>query len=181
MFVVRYDGNSEGQDRLRMHTDSSHLSFNVLLNDEFEGGGTRYVVSYSEALTHFPISCFKPDSSNIIYCRFHDRIKGETIEIQPKVGEVLLSHAMILHEGLPTTNGTRYILVGFNSIDEKDPLTNESTGLSLFSSWLNFAWMQVRFREGAERGTVHRRRTRVREDGGGAGWLSNKYVTSLFR
>ena len=41
MFVVRYDGGEEGQDRLRKHTDSSHLSFNVLLNDEFEGGGTR--------------------------------------------------------------------------------------------------------------------------------------------
>ena len=41
MFVVRYDGSEEGQDRLRKHTDSSHLSFNVLLNDEFEGGGTR--------------------------------------------------------------------------------------------------------------------------------------------
>jgi hypothetical protein len=41
MFVVRYDGEA-GQDSLRMHTDSSHLSFNVLLNEEFEGGGTRY-------------------------------------------------------------------------------------------------------------------------------------------
>ena len=42
IFVVRYDGvEGTGQDRLRIHTDSSHLSFNVLLNDEFEGGGTR--------------------------------------------------------------------------------------------------------------------------------------------
>lgn len=44
IFVVRYDGkdkDSEGQDRLRKHTDSSHFSFNVLLNTEFEGGGTR--------------------------------------------------------------------------------------------------------------------------------------------
>ena len=126
-----------------------------------------------------------------MYCiyyihRFHDRIEETTIDIHPKVGEVLLSHAMILHEGLPTTQGTRYILVGFNSIDEKDPLTNESTGLSIFSSWLNFSWMQVRFREGAERGTIHRRKNRLREDGSGSddrggGWLSNKYVTSLFR
>lgn len=45
IFVVRYDGGGKekglGQDRLRAHTDSSHLSFNVLLNTEFEGGGTR--------------------------------------------------------------------------------------------------------------------------------------------
>jgi len=42
IFVVRYDA-TKGQPNLRKHTDSSHLSFNVLLNDEFEGGGTRYV------------------------------------------------------------------------------------------------------------------------------------------
>jgi hypothetical protein len=40
IFVVRYDAEG-GQDSLRAHTDSSHLSFNVLLNDDFEGGGTR--------------------------------------------------------------------------------------------------------------------------------------------
>lgn len=43
IFIVRYDA-TKGQQQLRRHTDSSHLSFNVLLNDEFEGGGTRYVM-----------------------------------------------------------------------------------------------------------------------------------------
>ena len=42
IFVVRYDA-TKGQPNLRKHTDSSHLSFNILLNDEFEGGGTRCV------------------------------------------------------------------------------------------------------------------------------------------
>jgi hypothetical protein len=87
---------------------------------------------------------------------------------------------MVLHEGLPTTKGTRYILVGFNSIDEKDPLTNQSTNLSIFSSWLNFAWMQVRFREGAERGVINRRK-KLREERNSDGLLENKYTTSLFR
>ena len=40
IFVVRYDA-TKGQQQLRRHTDSSHLSFNILLNDGFEGGGTR--------------------------------------------------------------------------------------------------------------------------------------------
>lgn len=43
IFIVRYDA-TKGQQQLRRHTDSSHLSFNILLNDEFEGGGTRYVM-----------------------------------------------------------------------------------------------------------------------------------------
>ena len=42
IFVVRYDA-TKGQPNLRKHTDSSHLSFNILLNNEFEGGGTRWV------------------------------------------------------------------------------------------------------------------------------------------
>jgi hypothetical protein len=129
------------------------------------------------------------DSSllSVLVQRFHHRIKNRAIDIHPEPGEALLSHAMILHEGLPTTSGTRYILVGFNSIDAKDPLTGEATGLSIFSSWLNFAWTQVRFREGAERGTSSRRK-RVRdmaedEDGSGRGkdWKDSKYTTSLFR
>lgn len=113
--------------------------------------------------------------------RFHHRIEQTTIDIHPEVGETLLSHAMVLHEGLPTTSGTRYILVGFNSIDAKDPLTHQSTNLSIFSSWFNFSWMQVRFREGAGQGIANRRKSRRAGNEGDAGILSNKYITSLFR
>ena len=115
--------------------------------------------------------------------RYHNRITKEAIDVNPAVGEALLSHAMILHEGLPTTKGTRYILVGFNTIDEKDPITKESTNLSIFSSWFfNFSWMQIRFREGAEQGTVNRRaRSRLGAENIEGSILSNKYGTSLFR
>ena len=41
IFVVRYDA-ANGQANLRMHTDGGHVSWNILLNDEFEGGGTRF-------------------------------------------------------------------------------------------------------------------------------------------
>ena len=99
------------------------------------------------------------------------------VDINPDVGEALLSHAEILHEGLATTKGTRYILVGFNSIDEKDPLTGEKTNLSIFASWLNFPWMQVRFKEGFEEGT----KTRRSSDGNVEEWQDGRFATSLFR
>lgn len=115
----------------------------------------------------------------IYHCRFHNRVDGTYVDVNPNVGEALLSHAEILHEGLATTKGTRYILVGFNSIDRKDPLTGEETNLSLFASWLNFSWMQVRFKEGFEEGAKTRRRTSA--DGKVEDWQDGRYATSLFR
>eukprot|EP00584_Thalassiosira_punctigera_P006776 CAMPEP_0172543076 /NCGR_PEP_ID=MMETSP1067-20121228/13552_1 /TAXON_ID=265564 ORGANISM="Thalassiosira punctigera, Strain Tpunct2005C2" /NCGR_SAMPLE_ID=MMETSP1067 /ASSEMBLY_ACC=CAM_ASM_000444 /LENGTH=539 /DNA_ID=CAMNT_0013329413 /DNA_START=470 /DNA_END=2089 /DNA_ORIENTATION=+ len=153
IFVVRYDA-TKGQPYLRKHTDSSHLSFNVLLNDEFEGGGTR----------------------------FHSRQDKSYVDIRPDVGEALISHSQILHEGLATTNGTRYILVGFDSIDEKDPLTGEATNLSIFSSWLNFSWMQVRFKEGFQ--DSRKSRSRIMNNVGDelkGNWKYSRYAMSLFR
>lgn len=117
MFVVRYDDN--GQNGLRQHCDEGTVSFNVLLNDEFEGGGTR----------------------------FHDRIMRTSFTVNPQPGQALVHNANILHEGLPILSGTRYILVGFVSVDRIDPLTTEKTGLSLYSSWLSVHWIQVRIKE----------------------------------
>lgn len=142
MFIVRYDGDS-GQNRLNKHTDSGHISFNVLLNDAFQGGGTR----------------------------FHHRMDpSQTIDIHPPPGHVLLNNAVIQHEGLPTTSGTRYILVGFTNIDTVDPFTTESTGLSLFASWLSLPWIQRRFDE-AHQAVAQ---SPVRK------WYYNKYTKALF-
>ena len=89
MFVVRYDGHDlgdgVGQQSLSSHTDSSHVSFNVLLNDAFVGGGTR----------------------------FYDRLLGEKsmaddrwyYDARPNVGDVLINNGMVNHEGLATTKG----------------------------------------------------------------------------
>lgn len=76
MFVVRYDG--EGQQALSPHTDHSHLSFNILLNDDFIGGGTR----------------------------FYNRVEKTSYTANPKPGEVIINNSMVSHEGLPTTKGT---------------------------------------------------------------------------
>jgi len=117
MFFVRYDG--EGQQALNVHTDSSHISFNVLLNDEFEGGGTR----------------------------FHNRRDSTHEDARPKPGQVLINNAMVHHEGLPTTKGTRYILVGFMNVDVKDPWTSSRKNVSWFSTYLSFPWLTVCLKE----------------------------------
>jgi len=113
--------------------------------------------------------------------RFHSRPDKTYVDIKPDVGEALISHAQMLHEGLATTKGTRYILVGFDSIDEKDPLTGETTNLSIFSSWLNFSWMQIRFKEGFQDGRKSRSRiiNNVGDDKGE--WKYSRYAVSLFR
>lgn len=94
---------------------------------------------------------------------------------------MLLSNAAILHEGLATNKGTRYILVGFDSIDSFDPLTGERTNLSLFSSWLNFSWMQIRFKEGFQDGSQSRLRilNDVGDDLAGE-WKYSRYAVGLF-
>ena len=143
MFVVRYDGDV-GQNRLNKHTDSGHISFNVLLNDAFEGGGTR----------------------------FHNRLEpGVVVDAHPTPGRVLLNNAVMLHEGLPTTAGTRYIFVGFTNIDTMDPFTKQPTGLSVFSSWLSLPWIQRRFDE------AHQavQQSPIRK------WYYHKYTKALFQ
>ncbi len=119
MFVVRYDG--EGQQSLRRHTDSSHISFNVLLNEGFEGGGTR----------------------------FHNTAEKTSEDAKPTPGQVLLNNAMVFHEGLPTTKGTRYIFVGFTNVDTKNPFRpSQIWDVSWFSTYLSFPWLTVTLKEG---------------------------------
>mmetsp|Transcript_33355 Transcript_33355/g.48877 ORF Transcript_33355/g.48877 Transcript_33355/m.48877 type:complete len:221 (+) Transcript_33355:12-674(+) len=124
--------------------------------DEFEGGGTR----------------------------FHNRHLNNFLDAKPAKGQVLISPASINHEGLSVTSGTRYILVGFTSIDDKDPISEQPTGLSVFASWLSLSWIQSRFKEG-----YHASHTRLEGNelgvqnpvGVSDNWSDNKYVRSLCR
>ncbi len=157
MFVVRYDG--DGQQALTPHTDSSHISFNILLNDGFVGGGTR----------------------------FYHRLEQRFFDARPKPGDVLINNAMVRHEGLATTKGTctkkkiefvtacyysyssstthlfvpfvsfffffssskgtRYILVGFMNIDHVDPFTEQPTNVPYYSTYLSFPWLSVTLKQ----------------------------------
>ncbi|CAB9507265.1 Procollagen-lysine 2-oxoglutarate 5-dioxygenase [Seminavis robusta] len=129
MFVVRYDAPPDDNDDetvhrayLANHTDDSDISFNILLNDEFEGGGTR----------------------------FWDRLHQQPFAlVQPtEPGTVLTHSALINHEGATVTKGTRMILVGFLSVDKVDPFhPDQSTGLSFWASWGSGSWLTTKFKQ----------------------------------
>ena len=96
MFVVRYKPGE--QDRLRPHHDSSTWTFQIALNRpnvDFEGGGTyftRYKCSVVGSVT-----------------------EGDqrSVEVKQGMGFAFPGRLTHQHAGLPTTKGTRYILVNF--------------------------------------------------------------------
>lgn len=77
----------------------SFLSILIYLNDDFEGGNTGYW----------------PDH-NGVHCRFlrnvekQCSVKDHQIVIRPKTGMAVIQDQNILHEGLPTKKGIKYIL-----------------------------------------------------------------------
>lgn len=145
MFVVRYDGNY--RTSLTNHTDDADISFNVLLTEDFTGGGTRFW----KRATEEPFAHVQPT----------------------KVGQMLTHSALINHEGMPTTEGTRIIFVGFLSVDRVYPFTGEHTGLSTFASWLSLPWLSTKFKEAYV--SAHTRIGNNQQK-----WSNNKYIIALF-
>lgn len=148
MFVVRYD--SDYRAHLSNHTDDADISINILLTDNFEGGGTQ----------------------------FWSRRTGKPFaHVQPKrVGQMLAHSALINHEGMQTTQGTRIIFVGFLSVDRIDPFSEEAnptTKLTSFASWLSLPWISTKFKEAYS--SAHHRRGLGIEN-----WKNNKYAMALF-
>lgn len=80
---------------LARHTDDSDISFNILLSEDFEGGGTQ----------------------------FWNRLTDSAfVKVQPtRAGQVLVHSALLQHEGLPVTHGVRHILVGFLAVSRRAP------------------------------------------------------------
>jgi hypothetical protein len=150
MFVVRYDDGM--RMRLSNHTDDGDISFNVLLNDNFTGGGTQ----------------------------FWDRSQQAPFgHVQPtRPGQLLAHNALVNHEGYPIGSGTRIIFVGFLSVDRIDPFhQHEPTGMSWYTTWMSLPWMHVKFKEGYFIST-----SRLdRNEGKQTKWADNMYMRSLFR
>lgn len=146
MFVVRYDHDRRAF--LSNHTDDADISINILLNTNFEGGGTRFWNREEEQ----PFAHVKPT----------------------KMGQMVTHSAKIHHEGMPTTKGTRYILVGFLSVDRIDPFSGTYTGLSPYASWLSLNWMATKFHEGYS--SSYKRITDTHQ----SKWTNNPLVRGLF-
>lgn len=111
MFLVRYD--DDGQQHLARHRDGTIISINILLNDDFEGGGTKFFLT--------------------------EQLQEDVA--RPRIGEGIIHNSVIEHEGLATTKGTRYILVGFLNVDQNDSRTRKSTNVGMFSTFFCFHWM----------------------------------------
>ena len=128
LFLVRYDERKKVS--LIPHTDNSDISFNILLNDNFTGGGTQFLRrSIEDQETNTPFAL-----------------------VRPRRGECLIHGSQILHEGYPISSGTRIIIVGFFSVDRVDPFGNQqkrryTTGLPWMASWFSIHWLNVKLKD----------------------------------
>ena len=91
-FVARYD--MAGQRSLRPHLDGSDLSFVCALNQDFEGGGTLFLL---------------PEGHEDVLVR------------QRGIGDIWMFCGQHWHSGVSITSGTRYILAGLVRIHTHDP------------------------------------------------------------
>jgi len=99
-FQVRYKPGE--QDRLRPHHDASTWTLQIALNRpgiDFEGGGTHF--------TRYNCAVVGTGSSDNIAGQ------GHTTAVTQGMAFVFPGRMTHQHQGLPTTAGTRYILVNF--------------------------------------------------------------------
>ena len=103
-FLIRY--SASGQSELGFHRDGHVFSCNILLNDGFEGGGTRFEeaaplhVSEGGAWREagWPAEAAPPE---------------EVTQVRGAVGDCLLHCGKHRHGGGAVTSGTRFVLVCF--------------------------------------------------------------------
>ena len=111
IFFVRYD---DQQALLERHEDASDVSFNILLTEDFDGGGTKF---YNRD-TNSSFGYVQPDHA----------------------GTALFHRGRVNHEGVDVSRGIRIILVGFLWVNTRHPSTRESWGINPFASWLDMTW-----------------------------------------
>jgi len=100
MFIVRYKPGE--QDRLRPHHDASTWTLQIALNRpgiDFEGGGTHF--------TRYNCAVVGTGSNDNVAGQ------GHTTAVTQGMAFVFPGRMTHQHQGLPTTEGTRYILVNF--------------------------------------------------------------------
>ena len=105
-FVVRYEPT--GQSSLSMHRDETLLSFNIALNDGYDGGGTCFA---QPAALHV----WEGGSKSLINGESTRREEREASVVRSDRGDCLVHCGQLLHGGATVTGGTRMILVGFVS------------------------------------------------------------------
>ena len=112
MIFIRYEPGV--RTRLVRHTDEQLISFNILLSQNFTGGGTKFW----NRDTQQPVTHIQPS----------------------RVGQVLMHTGLVDHEGVPVDSGTRFILVGFLDAKRLND-QGRSSGLSWYSSFGSLNWI----------------------------------------
>jgi hypothetical protein len=93
------------------------------------------------------------------------------------MGHFLVHSALLHHEGSPITLGIRILLLGFCSVDAKEPFSGTPTGLSSYASWFSIPWMHRTIKDGYQ--LSHRRLAREAPKDTGT-WNDKFYVRMLF-
>lgn len=114
--------------------------------------------------------------------RFWNRHRGTPFaHVQPtQAGSVLLHSALINHEGYTISQGSRFILVGFLSVDRIDPFTKRHTGLSALASWWSLPHMHRKFKAAFLQATTRVQKKKKTLETNTNKWTDSKYVRSLF-
>ena len=97
-FLPHHDGGF-----VRDEYNQSLQTFMIYLNDDFEGGETRF---YNEIQRHYA----KPDPDNVVYT------------YRPQVGDALIFNSQITHDGGKVSSGYKYIMrseIMFRAFDEE--------------------------------------------------------------
>jgi hypothetical protein len=92
LFLAKYSAAKGQQSSLVQHRDDSELSFVITLNDNFQGGGTKFI------------------------------LENTNVTVAPtKAGTGVLFCGRMLHAGVEVHDGTRYILAGFVRVYPSTP------------------------------------------------------------
>ena len=115
-FIVRY--RPSGQSSLRPHSDASTFSVNVALNshgEDYQGGGTRFIRQNCECAWTQPWACGIGVSNKFFYLCITPLPFCFPGTYQGTKGHAIVHPGMLTHqhEGLETTDGSRYIVVSF--------------------------------------------------------------------
>ena len=139
IFIVRYDGNSTSRYKLKKHTDGGDISFTIYLNTDFTGGGTRFWNRHTKQPFYLMAGGNGDGTIDERSNTDTGTVTGTTDLVQP--GQFSAFPSIIEHEGYPTTEGIRYILVGFLDVVRYDEDGITPSGLSIYASYLNWNWM----------------------------------------
>jgi hypothetical protein len=109
-FIAKFSEKDSNLSHLKIHHDGENLLYtlNILLNDDFEGGGTFFAGNH----------------------KFNGHL------IKPDVGDLLFhpSNTKYPHGSRPVLSGTRYILVSFVSISECQAVVDKDGNISYITS-----------------------------------------------